>query len=392
MAFPSAAPKPAPRKKIAYIKRGIFSHSNIRTGEQLRARFPEFEVEELDVVKELLQAHPWIVLVNLFAIVRRYWRQILCRRQSVHTAFYRTPYIFGKIRDLVRSRIQPRMHEFAFSIQTQSLYDASTPGLPHFVFTDHTHLVNLSYPGFDPARLSHPDWIDREQEIYRHARHLFVMSEHVRQSLIDQYALDPDRITSIGAGSNVDMDPIAADNNGYANKTILFVGIDWERKGGPNLLAAFERVVAEEPEARLVIVGCEPAVSHPRIEVVGRVSREDVKTRMSQASIFCLPTRIEPFGIVVVEAFHHGLPVVATRLGALPDLVEEGKTGYLVQPDNSAALAGALLKLVRDPEQCRRFGEQGRAFAQAHYTWDAVGQKLRDGIEQSLQRTAPAPA
>lgn len=372
-------------KKIAYIRRGLFSNTNPSVGEQLRAQFPECEIEEIDVVGDILRQHRLVVLINVAWLVWHYWREMLRRRQTVRLAFYRTPYLFRKIRELVRERLRGREHEFAFSIQTQSLYDASTPGLPHFVYTDHTHLVNLAYPAFPKSELFARSWIDLEHEIYRNAERVFVMSEHVRRSLIEQYAADPRRVARIGVGSNLDPAPTALRNGGYANQTVLFVGIDWRRKGGPALLAAFDLVLRELPEARLVIAGCAPEVRHARIEVLGRISAAAVKARMAEASVFCLPTRIEPFGIVVVEAFCQALPVVATRIGALSDLVREGETGLLVPPDDPPALAAALLELLRDPAKCRRFGERGSEMMRADYAWDAVGAKLRAGVLAALE-------
>ncbi len=379
----------SPRRKIAYIKRGLFSFSNVRTGEQLRSKFPEFDIEEIDVVRDILRRNEWIVLVNFVWILASYWRDLITRRQTVPLAFYRTPYIFGKVRELIRQRLGPRTSEFAFSIQTQSLYDASVPGLPHFVYTDHTHLANLTYPGFPSLELFSHQWIDLEQDVYRHARHVFVMSEHVRQSLVEQYGIDGNQVSCVCAGSNVDPSQVALENDDYSNKTILFVGLDWERKGGPSLLKAFEIVAAEEPSARLIIVGCHPTVTHPNVQVLGRVSRDEVKRQMTRATVFCLPTRVEPFGIVVVEAFHHRLPVVATSIGALPDLVVDGLSGRLVAPDDPRSLAAALTELLRDPAKCRRFGEHGHTIVREHYTWEAVGRKLRTGIMSVLDGSPP---
>ena len=109
---------------------------------------------------------------------------------------------------------------------------------------------------------------------------------------------------------------------------------------------------------------------------------------MAGASVFCLPTRAEPFGIAVVEAFHHRLPVVASNIGAMPDLVRNGESGRLVPPDNPAALADALVALLSDPAQCRRMGERGCEIAREHYSWDAVGDKVRAGILADLAKTS----
>jgi glycosyltransferase involved in cell wall biosynthesis len=371
-------------RKIAYIKRGLFSYSNHRTGEQLRRHFPEFEVEEIDVVNDLLRKHKAIILINVLCIFLQYWRELLSRRQTVRLCFYRTPYIFRKIRELVRQRLKPHLSEYAFSIQTQSLYDASVASLPHFVYTDHTHLTNLQYPGFPRAELFSRKWIDLEQEIYRNAKHVFVMSEHVRRSLIDQYGCDPADSTCVYAGSNIDPTPVPLQNDNYQNQTVVFVGVDWERKGGRTLVKAFKQVLETLPKARLVIIGSSPSVRHAQIEVVGRASHEEVKARLIKASVFCLPTRVEPFGIAVVEAFFHKLPVITTTIGAMPDLVRAGESGLLVPPDDPSALAAALIELLRDPAKCRRFGERGNEVVLSRYSWNEVGRKLRAGIDASL--------
>jgi glycosyltransferase involved in cell wall biosynthesis len=376
------------RKKIAYIRRGNFSNTNPRISEQLRRVFPDCEIEEIDVTRDILRRHEGVVLANFFQIIRRYWRALLTRRQTVFLAFYRTPFIFHKIRELVRANFADRAGEFAFSLQSQSLYDASIPGVPHFVYTDHTHLANLSYPGFPRDQLFTREWIDLEQEVYRHACHVFVMGNHVRRSLIDDYAHDPARATCVYAGSNIDPAPVPLANDNYANQTVIFVGIDWARKGGPTLLAAFDSVAQRMPHARLVIIGSTPSTTHPCIEVLGRVSREEVKRRLIEASVFCLPTRAEPFGIAVIEAFHHCLPVVASNIGAIADFVRDGESGRLVPPDDPAALADALTALLSDPVLCRRLGERGHAIAREHYSWDAVGDKLRAGILAGLANTS----
>jgi glycosyltransferase involved in cell wall biosynthesis len=370
----------ARRKKIAFIKRGNFSYTNLRTAEQLERAFPEYDVEGIDLVRDFLRRNPLLVVLNVIAVLWLYAPQIFRGLLTVRMCFWRTPFIFRQVRRLIRERLGPRREEFVFSVQTQSLYDAAIPGVPHFVYTDHTHLANLSYPAFSRDRLYARAWIDLEQEIYRRAEHVFVMGEHVRRSLIEHYGCAPERTSCVWAGSNIDPAPARLDNDGFRNATIIFIGVDWERKGGPTLLEAFHLVLREVPQARLVIVGCEPAVEHPRVEIAGRVSREEVKARLMRASVFCLPTRIEPFGIAAVEAFTHKLPVVATEIGAMPGLVRHGESGMLVPPDDPQALAAALLDLLRDPEKCRRFGERGHEIVVERYTWEAVSARLREHI------------
>ena len=180
------------------------------------------------------------------------------------------------------------------------------------------------------------------------------------------------------------------ENDGYRNRTVLFIGIDWERKGGPELVAAFERLLARIPGARLRIVGASPKIAHPQIEVLGRVPLDRVKQLITQASVLCLPSRFEPFGIAVLEAFALKVPAVVTRIGALEHLVADGQTGRVVPPGDIAALAAALADLLADPEKCRRYGETGHRFALEHFTWEAVGKKFRAEIMPLLGERAAA--
>jgi glycosyltransferase involved in cell wall biosynthesis len=272
---------------------------------------------------------------------------------------------------------------FDWTIQIQSLFDAHAPGIPHFVYTDHTHLANLGYPDFDPRALRSPRWVALERALYANARRVFTRSSHVSASLVDQYRCDPRRTVCVGAGSNaaVPEDPIARPGS---RQEILFVGVDWERKGGPELAAAFDRIRRHHPRATLSVVGCEPPLAQPGVRVHGRCPVEEVHRHYERADIFCLPTRREPFGIAFVEALHHGLPVVATRIGAVPDLVEHGENGYLVEVGDVDAIATCLDRLLADPALRRRMGAAGRERARARYTWPAVARRMIDEISSAL--------
>jgi glycosyltransferase involved in cell wall biosynthesis len=80
--------------------------------------------------------------------------------------------------------------------------------------------------------------------------------------------------------------------------------------------------------------------------------------------------------VVILEAMSAGLPVIATRIGAMPDLVEEGRSGHLVPPGDPGALEQALLRLVEDAELRRRMGERGRERAVTDFSWDGVADRV----------------
>jgi glycosyltransferase involved in cell wall biosynthesis len=101
-----------------------------------------------------------------------------------------------------------------------------------------------------------------------------------------------------------------------------------------------------------------------------------------------LPTLNEPFGLVLLEAFSYGLPIVATRIGAIPEIVEDGESGYLVGPQNRDDLADRLTTLLGDPARCAHFGERGRQRVRERYSWGETGRRIAAHIE----RIAGAPS
>lgn len=356
-------------RRFAFMTIGPFSGINERVLERLRAEFPHLEPDHVDI-PTWVRAHRGIMVRNLGQVVAAHGPAILCDRVRLWGAFYRTRYIFGAIRRAMAERMTGG--EYAFSLQTQSLFDGSVPGVPHFVYTDHTELVNRYYPDYDPSSAPPEGWLALERGIYEHARLVFTMSSHVSRSLSEHYSIDPARVLCVRAGANVARAGGAEPD--YRSKRILFVGRKWERKGGPDLLAAFRLVRERQPDAELIIVGCSPDISLEGVEVLAELGPEQLDEQYARAAVFCMPSLVEPFGIVFIEALSRGLPVVATSIGALPDIVEPGASGYLHEPHDTRGLADSLAALVADPELCRRLGEHGRAFVGERYTWKhAIG-------------------
>ncbi|MBP8001559.1 MAG: glycosyltransferase family 4 protein [Chloroflexi bacterium] len=365
------------KDKIAFIRKGTVPLASAHVAQALQESFPHLTVEVIDI-KQWLTGRPEIVVWNTLYTLKEYGGEIVRGRKKARDCFFRTTYLFQTIKTLMGQKLASP--DYLFSFQMQSLFDASVPGLPHFIYTDHTNLANNLYTIQDRTKLYSPAWIDLERTIYQNACHIFTRSTNIIRSLIEQYRCDPQKVSCAYAGSNIPFHNHTLENDSYQNKNILFVGIDWQRKGGPELLAAFRQVLTVHPDAHLTIVGCSPQVNTPNCEVIGRVPLNEISYYYRRASIFCLPTKLEPFGIVFIEALSYQLPVVGTCIGAIPDFISQGENGYMVQPGQVSELAQALINLLDDPEKCRRFGERGRVIAQDKYTWHKVGSRMKEGI------------
>jgi glycosyltransferase involved in cell wall biosynthesis len=377
---------------FAFVKMGGFSGVNDHLLEELRRQLPALDVDVIDI-GDLKAINRWDAVRLVSAVAHDYGLSSCLKKSSIDSRIMRTAYCFRKVREYLLRRLSQKKYVFTF--QTQSLFDASIPNTPHFLYTDHTHLANLTYPGERQTPMASSEWVALERSMYQRARLNFTMSAHVSRSLVEDYGCAPTRVECVYAGANVARAHVAganvagsdSDSMGlarFAQKNILFVGIDWDRKGGPALLQAFQEVRRCHPTATLTIVGCAPNVSVPGCHVAGRLQFAEVAKFYQKASIFCMPTTVEPFGIVFLEAFSHGLPIVATNIGAIPDFVEHGRSGYLVDCNDPAQLANRLNQLLSDPERCAAFGARGQRLVHDRYTWKATAQRLTAHINRCI--------
>lgn len=171
---------------------------------------------------------------------------------------------------------------------------------------------------------------------------------------------------------------------------VLAIGRLIEQKDHATLLRAFVDV----PDAWLAILGWGPLEESTkalaaqlgiadRVLVPGRVEPRDWLRR---ADVFAHTSRWEGFGIVLLEAMLAGLPVVATRVSAIPEIVVEGKTGLLAEAGDAAGLAGHLRQLLGDEALRRRLGDAGRARAQAEFSVAAMADRTVEVYRQALER------
>jgi phosphatidylinositol alpha-1,6-mannosyltransferase len=171
------------------------------------------------------------------------------------------------------------------------------------------------------------------------------------------------------------------------------------RKGQDTLVRAWPSVLAQVPEAALLIVGGgkhAPAVREmsrrlgltASVHFTGPVPQAELPAHYAAGDVFAMPCRtrragldVEGLGIVYLEASAAGLPVVGGDSGGAPDAILEGETGYVVGGRDVPALAGRLTALLRDPAHAKAMGEKGRAWVERDWNWDLVASRLRALID-----------
>lgn len=216
--------------------------------------------------------------------------------------------------------------------------------------------------------------VARETRVYESASLIFTMSDWLRESLIQDFGISPNKIITVYAGTNL---PVHEFEKKYDGKTILFVGGNFERKGGYVLLEAFRRVKREVKDARLVIVGSDVNLREDGVDVRGRVSdKAELANYFRLASVFVLPSFYEPFGLVFAEAFAHKTPCIGTNICAMPEIIVDGRGGWIVPVNDASTLADRIVLVLQDKTIARRMGEFGFQRAKEVFNWDTVVSKI----------------
>jgi glycosyltransferase involved in cell wall biosynthesis len=167
------------------------------------------------------------------------------------------------------------------------------------------------------------------------------------------------------------------DKERSSSQDILYTGVLIPRKGVHHLINAFARVAKDFPQARLIVLGHEDNKSYAaglreqverlaldeRVQFIGAMLQAELATRMRRASVFVLPSVSEGLGRVVFEAMASGTPIVGSRVGGIPDMIEDGATGFLVPPGDELSLAEKISWLLKNPLEAEAMGKRAHVAA-----------------------------
>ena len=263
--------------------------------------------------------------------------------------------------------------------------------LPLAIYTDNTTRISARHPGGRRVGLSPHEldkWLEHEKRLYRAADHIFVRAEVVKASLVEEYGVYSSTISVVGGGVNFAPLPVSVERNPDRPPTILFIGEGFYRKGGDLLLRAFAQARTQVPEARLLIVTRDPMPEGYSLENVEvhpvTWQREVIAEYYRRADIFVLPSRLETWGDVLLEAMAFGLPCVGVQGQAMEDIIQHEVTGLLVSHTQTNSLAGALIRLLTQPRLREQMGRAARSLVESQFKWDSVVQRLEPALNSMV--------
>ena len=274
----------------------------------------------------------------------------------------------------------------------------------------HTHLVHADFYGLAsgalmrvPLRVSTKHGFNAFRErrafaladrgVARLAHEQIAISRGLARYLAETEGFDENAFSVIHYGIAAGPDPPAH----QGGSRLLCVGRLVPVKGIETLLEAFAIARSQEPSLTLDIAGDGPLRGHlesvaadlalgDAVRFLGRV--EGVAAEMEQAAAIVVPSLGEGFGMVALEAAERGRPVIASAVGGLPEIVDDGRTGVLVPRGDVPALAAAIVDLVRDPSRAAAFGRAARERAFAEFSLDRCADRTDALYREALDRRA----
>ncbi|MEC4805649.1 MAG: glycosyltransferase family 4 protein [Jaaginema sp. PMC 1079.18] len=211
---------------------------------------------------------------------------------------------------------------------------------------------------------------------WRGAIDLVVTLSHAMKNQLEIAGIEPIEVVHNGVPWRSPRPPLTSP------PTVVFAGRFVPEKGIDVLLKAFARILNQIPEAQLLIAGqgveaenlkalvAELAIAKS-VRWLGHLERQQMEQHFDSAWVQVVPSLwAEPFGNVTTEAMMRGTAAIASAVGAQPEIVIDGETGYLVPPGDVESLTEALFKLLSDRERCEKMGQAGRERAIHHFSED----------------------
>ena len=287
------------------------------------------------------------------------------------------------------------------------LFVSASPQLIAYLKTDIPiiHMTDATFQqlqGYYPNFSNLPTYnirqgIELDKRAFANAAHCMLASEWTKNSAINDYGVDAGKISMAPCGANIDLIPATEDlkSNETGKCNLLFLGVDWERKGGEITLEAFRLLKQKGIDPHLYIIGCVPPhdlSGEEKITVIPFLDKNNADDFQQLHAIFLetdfllLPTRAECAGIVFCEASAYGIPSITTDTGGVGTYVQDGINGYAL-PFNAGAdaYAAKIEQLVSNPQAMQSLKLSGRKYYEEKLNWDLWGRQFQQIAERLVK-------
>ncbi len=224
--------------------------------------------------------------------------------------------------------------------------------------------------------------------VLRSSDKIITVSKFMKR-LVEKMGVEDDRVKVIYNGVNI-QNPARGDV-----RRLIYVGAFVKQKGVDILIRAFKDIQSKIPDIELVLVGDGPERKRLQnlaadlgirdVRFTGMM--EDLDPFFTERSVFVLPSREEGFGIAILEAMERGVPVVASRVGGIVEIVQDGKSGLLFERENPEALSSAVMKIFGDDRLMEELVKNGKKRA-SEFSWDVMAMETEDVYREIIKKGA----
>lgn len=318
------------------------------------------------------------------------WYRLVLRKRYIRD---RHPCLLRAFGRQIRKQLGDLRPDLVFSMATGvvSYLDADCP----IVFWVDATFASMSdfYRSFSNlAKVSVRDTDTSDREALARSALAIYSSEWAAESARSKYPVEPRRVHFVNLGANLDHAPGAGETAamiGQRDRTrcrLLFIGVDWERKGADRAVAITAALKTMGVDAQLTIIGCQPppGTTVPAfVQLVGFLSKQteegsrEIARHFQQSHFFVLPTHAEAYGMVFCEAGAFGLPSIAPRVGGIPSIIEDGVNGWLMPPDATPEqYAEVLAERWKDRAAYEAMAKASRRVYDERLNWDAAAARV----------------
>jgi len=263
----------------------------------------------------------------------------------------------------------------------------------HFLSPQFVHLVAAGYLLRVPVIVSihgaeidyyrdDSDWLSRLllRMIVRGARRVVACSSDLARQTREAFPELADRVTFVHNGVDLASFAGISTQRKLPESFLLCVSRQVHKKGLDTLLRAFVEVARDFPQISAVFVGAGPLLEEHqalatrlgierKVFFMGDVPHREIATFFERCQLFVLPSRAEPFGIVLLEAAYYCKPIVCTRVGGVPEILVDGVSGSFVEPDDPPAMAASILNILYHPEFASTLWTRAHETLMARFLW-----------------------
>ncbi|MBD2776043.1 glycosyltransferase family 4 protein [Iningainema tapete] len=249
--------------------------------------------------------------------------------------------------------------------------------IPYVVYLDYTMVLSekkqLPWAYFI-NRSDRNGWFECERQLFQRATHLFAQSNCVKTSLLQDYGIEPKKVTVVGASGDFQA-PYEGEKN-FGSQQILFNGSDFKRKGGDLVLAAFKKVRQILPEAKLVIIGRKLPFHEDGIDNPGHISRSQLQNLFLNTDLVLAPAYCDPFPRFVMEAMNYGIPCIVSANDGMPEIVEHKVNGIVIEQPTSELLANQIVDLISNPSVLASMSQAARFQVRTKLNWNNIANNI----------------